>query len=84
MIGVADDPGHGIEPRESRDRCTDGGKIGVLILSPFTKGTTTSTVTYNHYGLLASIEDIFSLPPLGYARARGVKTFGIDVFNARS
>jgi phosphoesterase family protein len=51
---------------------TGGGKIGALVLSPFTKGGTTSTVPYNHYSLLASIEDIFSLPRLGYAGAPGV------------
>ncbi|WP_260680739.1 alkaline phosphatase family protein [Arthrobacter sp. KBS0703] len=63
---------------------TDGGKIGALILSPFTKGGTTSTVAYNHYSLLGSIEDIFSLPRLGYAGAPGINTFGPDAFNARS
>jgi hypothetical protein len=62
---------------------TGGGKIGALVLSPFTQGGTTSTVAYNHYSLLASIEDIFSLPRLGYAGAHGLNTFGADVFNAR-
>jgi hypothetical protein len=60
---------------------TDGGKIGALVLSPFAKAGTTSAVPYNHYSLLASIEDSFSLPRLGYARAPGVNTFGADVFN---
>jgi hypothetical protein len=41
-------------------------------------------VTHNHYSLLGGIEDLFSLPPLGYVGARGVKTFGTDVLNARS
>jgi hypothetical protein len=37
---------------------------------------------YNHYSLLASIEDIFSVPRLGYAGAPGLNSFGPDVFNA--
>jgi hypothetical protein len=36
-----------------------------------------------HYSLLASIEDTFSLPRLGYAGAPGLNSFGADVFNAR-
>jgi hypothetical protein len=59
---------------------TAGGRIGALVLSPFTRAGTTSTVVYNHYSLLASIEDTFSLPRLGYANAPGVNTFGTDVF----
>ncbi|MFF2318210.1 alkaline phosphatase family protein [Arthrobacter sp. NPDC058097] len=62
---------------------TDGGKVGALVLSAFTKGGTSSTVLYNHYSLLASIEDMFSLPRLGYAAAPGINTFETDVFNAR-
>ncbi|MCU6481808.1 alkaline phosphatase family protein [Arthrobacter sp. A2-55] len=60
---------------------TGGGRIGALVLSPHTKGGTTSSILYNHYSLLASIEDIFSLPHLGYAGATGLNRFGPDVFN---
>ncbi len=60
---------------------TAGGKIGALVLSPLVKGGATSSTPYNHYSLLATIEDIFSLPRLGYAGAPGVKAFGDDVFN---
>ncbi|MBT8161786.1 MULTISPECIES: alkaline phosphatase family protein [Arthrobacter] len=60
---------------------TAGGLVGALVLSPFTSpGTSTSTM-YNHYSLLATIEDIFSLPRLGYAGAAGQHTFGPDVYN---
>lgn len=61
-----------------------GGRVGALVLSPFTRGGTASDTPYNHFSLLASIEDIFSLPRLGYAGAPGLKSFGADVFNARS
>jgi hypothetical protein len=62
---------------------TAGGRVGALVISPFTKGGTTSDTKYNHYSLLASIEDIFSLPRLGYAAAPDLNSFGPDVFNAR-
>ncbi len=63
---------------------TAGGRIGALVLSPFTAGGTTSDRAYNHFSLLASIEDAFSLPRLGYAGAPGLNSFGDDVFNAGS
>ncbi|MBT1001954.1 alkaline phosphatase family protein [Paenarthrobacter sp. DKR-5] len=59
-----------------------GGRVGALVLSPFTKGGTWSTTPYNHYSLLASIEDTFKLPYLGYAGAPGLNRFGLDVYNA--
>ncbi|MDJ0356121.1 alkaline phosphatase family protein [Paenarthrobacter sp. PH39-S1] len=59
-----------------------GGLVGALVLSPHIKGGTTSDTVYNHYGLLASIEDIFSLPYLGYAGAFGQHRFGTDVYNS--
>ncbi|KHL05602.1 phosphoesterase [Sinomonas humi] len=60
---------------------TAGGRIGALVLSPSVKGGTTSDTPYNHYSLLATIEDVFSLPRLGYAGAPGLRPFGTDVFN---
>ena len=59
-----------------------GGRVGALVLSPFTKGGTWSTTPYNHYSLLASIEDTFGLPYLGYAGTPGLNRFGLDVYNA--
>lgn len=59
-----------------------GGRVGALVLSPFVKGGTWSTTPYNHYSLLASIEDLFGLPYLGYAASPGLNRFGLDVYNA--
>jgi hypothetical protein len=56
-----------------------GGRIGAVLLSPFIKGGTVSNIAYNHYLLLASIEDFFGLKRLGYA-ATTTSTFGPDVF----
>jgi hypothetical protein len=58
-----------------------GGRIGALVISHWTAGGTWSTTPYNHYSLLASIEDIFGLPYLGYARTDGLNRFGLDVYN---
>ena len=40
-----------------------GGRIGAVLLSPLIKPGTVSTVDYNHYPPLRTIEDIFGLPP---------------------
>lgn len=45
-----------------------GGRTGAILLSPFIKGGTQSLTPFNHYSLLASIEDMFHLHRLGYAR----------------
>jgi phosphatidylinositol-3-phosphatase len=56
-----------------------GGRIGTVLLSPFIKGGTVSSVPYNHYSTLATIEDIFGLAKLGQAKTVS-STFGRDVF----
>ncbi len=58
-----------------------GGRIGALVLSRWTAPNTWSTTPYNHYSLLASIEDIFKLPYLGYAATTGLHRFGLDIYN---
>ncbi len=57
-----------------------GGVIGALLLSPFIKAGTVSTVKYNHYSLLRSVEDIFGLKHLGDAAMPQVHSFGPDVY----
>jgi hypothetical protein len=59
-----------------------GGRIGALVLSPFVKPGTVSTVPYNHYALLATVEAIFGLSRLGYAAGPELNLFGADVFSA--
>ena len=58
-----------------------GGRVGALVLSHWTAGNTWSTTPYNHYSLLASLEEIFGLPYLGYAKTEGLNRFGLDVYN---
>ena len=59
-----------------------GGRIGALVISRWTRPNTWSTTPYNHYSLLASIEEIFRLAKLGYARTDGLDRFGLDVYNS--
>jgi hypothetical protein len=60
-----------------------GGRVGALVISPFVRPGTWSTTSYNHYSLLASLEDLFGLPRLGYAAAPALNRFGLDVYNGR-
>ncbi|MDT0168195.1 alkaline phosphatase family protein [Pseudarthrobacter sp. BRE9] len=61
-----------------------GGRVGALVLSPFSAPGASSDQPYNHYSLLATIEDLFHLPRLGLAADPGVKTFGADVYGQAS
>jgi hypothetical protein len=57
-----------------------GGDVGAVLLSPCIAPGTVSTVAYNHYTMLRSIEDMFGLPHLGYAQLPGETSFGSDIF----
>jgi len=57
-----------------------GGAVGALLLSPFIKGPVTSQEPYNHYSLLATIEDIFNLKHLGYSGLAAVKPVEPGIF----
>jgi phosphatidylinositol-3-phosphatase len=57
-----------------------GGLVGMVAISPFITPGTVSTMQYNHYSLLRSIEDIFHLSHLGDAAMPQVKPFGPDVY----
>ena len=58
-----------------------GGHIGALVISRWTKGATYSTTPYNHYSLLASLENVYAVPYLGYAATAKLNRFGLDVYN---
>ncbi|MGN6252415.1 MAG: alkaline phosphatase family protein [Marmoricola sp.] len=59
-----------------------GGRIGALVISQWTRPGSTSTRAYNHYGLLATLEDTFGVSRIGYARLPQVHPFGSDVYDA--
>lgn len=70
------DAAHGIQPGGNGP---GGGMVGAVLLSPFIKAGTLSTVPYNHYSMLGSVEDLFGLSRLAYAA--GTTAFGADIFN---
>jgi hypothetical protein len=51
-----------------------GGRIGMVLLSPYITPGTAVTDEIDHYGYLRTIEDLFGLEHLGYAARDGVKT----------
>jgi hypothetical protein len=61
-----------------------GGRVGLLLISPFVKaGSTNVADSYNHFSLLRSIEDLFGLDHLGYAADPAMPAFDKVVYNAR-
>ena len=60
-----------------------GGQVGLLLISKYVKpGSINVTGEYNHFSLLASIEDLFGLSHLGYAGTQGLLAFDTSVYNA--
>ena len=67
-----------------------GGDTGSVLISPFIRPGSVSTVYYNHYSWLRTMEDLFDVgwasPGLdgdghiGYAAQPGLAPFGSDVF----
>ena len=58
-----------------------GGQTGAVLLSPCIAPGTVTQTPYNHYSMLASVEDIFGLGHLGYAAGPGATPFGADIYN---
>ena len=67
-----------------------GGDTGSVLISPYINPGTASTVAYNHYSWLRTMEDLFGVAwaspgldgegHLGYAAQPGLVPFGTDVF----
>ena len=76
---------------DAKDATTGGGDTGSVLISPYIHPHTTSTVFYNHYSWLRTIEDLFNVGRvfkgldgkghIGYAAQPGLAPFGVDVFN---
>ena len=76
---------------DATDATTGGGDTGSVLISPYITPGTTSSVYYNHYSWLRTMEDLFAVghssPGLdgaghiGYAAQPGLAPFGPDVFN---
>jgi hypothetical protein len=59
-----------------------GGRVGALLLSPFVTAGGAVLAPHDPFSLLASIERLFGLDPLGYAQDTTLKPFGPKVFAA--
>jgi hypothetical protein len=57
-----------------------GGRTGTVLIGQHVQPGSVNATPYNHYSLLKSTEDIFSLPYLGYAGQVGLQAFGSDVY----
>jgi hypothetical protein len=76
---------------DSTDATTGGGDTGSVLISPYINPGTVSTVYYNHYSWLRTMEDLFNVKSaspgldkkghIGYAAQPGLAPFGPDVFN---
>ncbi|HVT34655.1 MAG TPA: alkaline phosphatase family protein, partial [Nevskiaceae bacterium] len=58
-----------------------GGRIGGVIVSPYTRPGTVSDVPYNHYSMLRSVANMFGAAHLGYAGEPGLVPFGSDIYS---
>lgn len=61
-----------------------GGRVGMLLLSPFVEpGTVNESGYYNHFSFLLSIGELLEVtPPLGYAAEPALTAFDETVYNA--
>jgi hypothetical protein len=60
-----------------------GGQVGLLLLSKYVSpGIPEVTDYFNHFSLLASIEQVIGLKRLGYAQAKALPVFGNSVWTA--
>jgi hypothetical protein len=66
-----------------------GGHVATIVLSKYIKAGTQSSVAYNHYSVLRSLEDVFGVTSggsdghghLGYAGMSGLAAWGADVYS---
>lgn len=62
-----------------------GGQVGALLISKYVTPNSEDAVDpFNHFSLLKTIEDLFSLQPLGYAADPALPEFDSAVFNAQT
>lgn len=59
-----------------------GGYIATLVLSPLARQGVRSSVPYNHFSVLRTIEDALGVPLLNHAGDTAVTPFGTDVWSA--
>ncbi|HWH93172.1 MAG TPA: alkaline phosphatase family protein [Baekduia sp.] len=63
-----------------QDAEAGGGRVGALLLSPYVEAGGTVDAPYDPFSLLASIEALFGLDPIGYAADTTLRPFGPKVY----
>ena len=59
-----------------------GGQVGAVVISRYVKANSEDAAdTFNHFSLLKTVEDLFSVPNLGYAKDTSLPEFDTVVFN---
>ena len=58
-----------------------GGRVGMLLISPYVKAGSVNETNYNHFTMLLTIEELFELEKLGYAQEAALLPFDSTVFN---
>jgi hypothetical protein len=59
-----------------------GGQVGAIVISRYVKADSEDAAdTFNHFSLLKTIDDLFSVPKLGYAKDTSLPEFDTVVFN---
>lgn len=61
-----------------------GGRVGLLLLSPYVEPGTTSETYFNHFSILVTIEELFGLERIGYGTEPVLTGFDESIFNAGS
>jgi phosphatidylinositol-3-phosphatase len=62
-----------------------GGQVGLLLISPYVKpGSSNMLDNFDDFSLLASIEKLFKLKPLGYAADPNLALFDASIYNINS
>ncbi len=70
----------GTPPGDNYADGSGGGKTGEVLVSPYIAPGTVTSVQYNHYNTLRTIEDEFGLAHLGFAAYPSTGTYGTDIF----
>ena len=59
-----------------------GGQVGAVVISRYVKANSEDAAdTFNHFSLLKTVEDLFSVPQLGYSKDTSLPEFDTVVFN---
>lgn len=58
-----------------------GGRVGMLLLSPYVAPGSVNETYYDHFSFLRSVEEILGQAPLGYAAEPAIVGFDENVYN---